>query len=94
MAAHPRYERRYDGDAMLPSVDVPIPYGPGKVTRLRELLGPDRVILASFGDNAFDVALLATASLGVAVRPKARLRERANEVEGLIELAREERSGR
>ena len=90
VAARPRFE----GDVMLAQVDRPIPYAQGKVTRLRERIGPHGALYAAFGDNAFDVALLATASLGVAVRPKARLRERANEVEGLIELAREERSGR
>jgi phosphoserine phosphatase len=45
-------------------------------------------LLAAFGDNAFDVALLAEASVGVAVRPKDALRARAGEVSGLVELAR------
>ena len=38
------------------------------------------------GDNAFDVALLLQARVPVAVRPKPRLRERAAEVPGLVEL--------
>jgi phosphatidylglycerophosphatase C len=73
-------------DVMLPDVERPIPFGDGKVSRLREHIGPDRTLYAAFGDNAFDVALLASARLGVAVRPKARLRSRANEVPGLVEL--------
>jgi phosphoserine phosphatase len=85
VAARPRYE----GDVMLPEVDRPIPYGAGKVTRLDERIGPSRILFAAFGDNAFDVALLASARVGVAVRPKPRLRERAHEVPGLVELTPE-----
>jgi phosphatidylglycerophosphatase C len=77
---------RFDGDVMLPDVERPIPYGPGKVSRLLERIGTDHALLAAFGDNAFDVALLASARIGVAVRPKARLRARAHEVTGLVEL--------
>ena len=83
VAAHPRFE----GEVLLPDVHRPIPYGPGKVTRLRERIGADRVLYGAFGDNAFDVALLASARVGVAVRPKPRLRERAHEVPGVVELA-------
>jgi phosphatidylglycerophosphatase C len=82
VAALPRYE----GDQMLPEVERPIPYGAGKVIRLRELVGKDRPLYASFGDNAFDVPLLAGAVVPVAVRPKPRLRARADEVPGLVEL--------
>jgi phosphatidylglycerophosphatase C len=78
---------RYDAGRMLADVERPIPYGPGKVTRLREAIGHDRPVYASFGDNAFDVPLLASASVPVAVRPKPRLRARAAEVPGLVELA-------
>ena len=46
-------------------------------------------LYAALGDNGFDVALLASARVGIAVRPKPRLRERAAEVPGLVELARE-----
>ena len=67
----------------------PIPYGDGKVTRLRERIGSEREVYAAFGDNSFDVALLASARVRVAVRPKARLRARAHEVEGIVELAAE-----
>jgi phosphatidylglycerophosphatase C len=78
---------RYEGDRMLADVEPPIPYGPGKMTRLREAIGPHRPLYASFGDNAFDVPLLAGAGVPVAVRPKPRLRARAADVPGLVELA-------
>lgn len=80
---------KYDGEVMLPEAERPIPYGGGKVVRLRERLGPDRPLLAAFGDNAFDVDLLRSARVGVAVRPKPRLRERAGMVAGLVELKAE-----
>ena len=83
VAAQPCFE----GDAMVADVHRPIPYAAGKVTRLRERIGATRVLYAAFGDNAFDVALLASAQVRVAVRPKARLRARAGEVEGLVELS-------
>jgi phosphatidylglycerophosphatase C len=83
VAAHPLL----GGDVLLPDVDRPIPYGPGKVRRLRERIGDGRTLYAAFGDNAFDVALLASARIGVAVRPKPRLRERAHEVPEVVELA-------
>jgi phosphatidylglycerophosphatase C len=77
----------YEAEQMLPDVDRPIPYGTGKMLRLRGRIGADRPIYASFGDNGFDVALLAGASIPVAVRPKAKLRARAGEVPTLVELA-------
>jgi phosphoserine phosphatase len=81
--AVPRGSGRIQAD-----VDRPIPYGPGKVRRLHERIGSGRPLLAAFGDNAFDVALLAEATVGVAVRPKDALRARAGEVPGLVELIR------
>lgn len=79
------------GDRVEPSVVRPIPYGPGKVTRLREQLG-ERPLHAAFGDNAFDAAMLRAATIPVAIRPKARLVdlvERAPaEVPGLVVLER------
>ena len=81
VAARPRF----DGEVMLAAVERPIPYGSGKVSGLLERIG-DRPLFAAFGDNAFDVALLASARIGVAVRPKPRLRARAHEVAGLVEL--------
>ncbi len=82
LAATPRYA----GDTMLAAVDRPIPYGPGKVGAIRGQVGT-RTLYAAFGDNAFDVAMLCEAKIPVAVRPKARLRERASEVPGLVEIA-------
>jgi phosphoserine phosphatase len=83
VAAQPQFE----GETMVADVHRPIPYAAGKVTRLRERIGASRALYAAFGDNAFDVALLASAQVSVAVRPKARLRARAGEVEGLVELS-------
>jgi phosphatidylglycerophosphatase C len=77
-----------DRGVVLPSVERPIPYGPGKVTRIREKLGA-RVLYAAFGDNAFDVALLREAKVPVAIRPKPRLVDRAAEVPDLVILDRE-----
>jgi phosphatidylglycerophosphatase C len=85
VAAMPRYE---DG-RMLAEVHRPIPYAGGKVSHLRSRIGPARPLYAAFGDNAFDIALLSEASIPVAVRPKPRLRERAAEVQKLVEIARE-----
>jgi phosphoserine phosphatase len=82
VAARPRWA----GEVMLPDVERPIPFGDGKVLRLREQAGPKRTLYAAFGDNAFDVALLSSACVGVAVRPKPRLRQRSHEVVGLVEL--------
>ena len=70
------------------AIERPIPYGPGKVTHLRERLGEARVLYAAFGDNAFDVPMLRESRHPVAVRPKARLVDRAAEVPALVELER------
>ena len=71
-----------------PEVLRPIPYGPGKVVRLREKL-QIKTLYAAFGDNAFDIALLLESRVPVAIRPKPRLVERAGEVPGLVTLERE-----
>jgi phosphatidylglycerophosphatase C len=76
----------FEGERMLAAVLRPIPYGPGKVAAIRKAAGA-RTLYAAFGDNAFDVAMLREAKIPVAVRPKARLRERAAEVPGLVEIA-------
>jgi phosphoserine phosphatase len=78
---------RVSNGVVQPELERPIPYGAAKVTRLREVIGAECPVLAAFGDNAFDVAMLAEARLGVAVRPKPRLRARASEVRGLVELS-------
>jgi phosphoserine phosphatase len=82
---------RVDGEMVVTEVHRPIPYGPGKVTRLREKLGA-RPLYGAFGDNAFDVALLRESRVPVAIRPKARLVERAAEIDGLVVLERVERA--
>ncbi len=82
LAATPRFE----GARMAADVERPIPYGAGKVGAIRRAAGA-RPLYAAFGDNAFDVAMLAAANVPVAVRPKARLRARAAEVPGIVELA-------
>jgi phosphoserine phosphatase len=82
LASTPRYDA---SGVMLADVERPIPYGPGKVRRIRAKIG-DLPLLAAFGDNAFDVAMLKEARVAVAVRPKDRLRERAGEVPGIVEI--------
>ena len=57
---------------VLPDVERPICYGPGKVHGLERVL-QGRPLLAAFGDNVFDVPMLHHARFGVMVRPKARL---------------------
>jgi phosphoserine phosphatase len=68
-------------------IERPIPYGAGKVTRLREAIGPACPVVAAFGDNVFDLAMLSEAGIRVAVRPKPRLRAMVADVHGLVELA-------
>lgn len=76
---------RWQGEVMLAAVDEPIPFDDGKVKGLRALVGETR-LLAAFGDNAFDVAMLREAAVAVAVRPKPRLVARAQEVPGLLQI--------
>lgn len=82
-------ERIDESGVVLAEVDRPIPYGAGKVTRLREKLGT-RPLYAAMGDNAFDIALLSESRVPIAIRPKARLVERAAEVKGLVTLEKAE----
>jgi phosphoserine phosphatase len=74
-------------DLVLTEVIRPIPYDHGKVTCLRATLGA-RPLYAAFGDNAFDVPLLQAAKIPVMIRPKQRLRARAQEIPGVVELER------
>lgn len=76
----------YEGDITTTRVVRPIPYGTGKVRGVHSLLGAG-TLLAAFGDNAFDLAMLGEAKVPVAVRPKTRLRDRAQEVPTLVEIA-------
>ncbi len=75
-----------EGDRFATSVHRPIPYGAGKAAALRSALS-DLPLLASFGDNAFDVEMLAMAEKPVAVRPKPRLLARAASILGIRKLA-------
>jgi phosphoserine phosphatase len=79
---------RWAGSTMLADVERPIPYGAGKVDGLRAKIG-ERAVYAAFGDNVFDIPMLAHAHLAIAVRPKPKLRARAAEVPALRELARD-----
>jgi HAD superfamily phosphoserine phosphatase-like hydrolase len=76
---------RYDGERMLPDVERPIPYGAGKVSALRAAAG-DVPIVCAMGDNVFDLPMLASSRVPVAIRPKARLREKAGELLAMVEL--------
>jgi HAD superfamily phosphoserine phosphatase-like hydrolase len=78
-------EQRTIEDVVLPAVDRPIPYGPGKVARLAPILR-GRPLYAAFGDNVFDIPMLRSSRVPVAIRPKQRLSERAAEVPGLVVL--------
>lgn len=73
------------GGRMTTQLDRPVPYGKGKIIRLREAIG-NRQLVAAFGDNDFDADMLRAASVPVAVRPKARLRQVAASIPGLVEL--------
>jgi phosphoserine phosphatase len=73
---------------MLADVERPIPFGEGKRSLLRTALGP-RPLYAAFGDSAFDLPMLAEATIPVAVRPKAPLRACAHALPRLVELIRE-----
>ncbi len=75
-----------EGAEFATSVHRPIPYGAGKASALRARL-ENRRLLAAFGDNAFDVDMLKLAERPIAVRPKARLVQRAGEIRGIRELA-------
>lgn len=57
---------------VLPRMLAPVPYAEAKLSAGRELFGDARW-LAAFGDNVFDIEMLTTAELGIAVRPKPRL---------------------
>jgi phosphatidylglycerophosphatase C len=55
-----------------PRLEGAVPYADGKLTAGKALFGSARW-LAAFGDNVFDIDMLRTAELGVAVRPKPKL---------------------
>ena len=57
---------------VLPRLAAPVPYAEAKRSAGRDLFGNSRW-LAAFGDNVFDIEMLAAAELGIAVRPKPKL---------------------
>jgi phosphatidylglycerophosphatase C len=57
---------------VLPRLAAPVPYAEAKIAAGRALFGSARW-LAAFGDNVFDIEMLKTAELGIAVRPKPKL---------------------
>lgn len=65
-----------------PEMAGALPYGAAKCVAGRALLGTSHW-LAAFGDNVFDLEMLAEAELGVAVRPKPALRARLAEIPGV-----------
>lgn len=73
------------GDRIAPELAWPVPYAEAKPRALRDLVG-DATLLASFGDNVFDIELLRAARIGVAVRPKPALQLRLPELEGVFVL--------
>lgn len=71
---------------VLPRMAAPVPYAETKLSAGRSLFGDARW-LAAFGDNVFDIDMLTTAELGVAVRPKPKLASELHSL-GLRLLAR------
>jgi phosphoserine phosphatase len=74
-----------EGELILPALAAPVPYAGEKPNALQRATG-GRAVLASFGDNIFDLELLRAARLAVAVRPKPGLRARLGELNGIIVL--------
>lgn len=72
---------------VLPQLAAPVPYAETKLTAGRGLFGQARW-LAAFGDNVFDIDMLTTAEVGIAVRPKPKLKSELAAL-GLRLLARQ-----
>ena len=81
------------GGRVAPEMDGPVPYAEDKLTTGRQLFGQTRW-LAAFGDNVFDIDMLTTAELGVAVRPKPRLRDKLSGLRIKVLVAPEHASER
>lgn len=75
----------FEGERIAPRLASPVPYAEGKPVALRAL-APNHELLASFGDNVFDIEMLRSARLAVAVRPKPALRVRLPELSGIVVL--------
>ncbi len=74
-----------DGARLLAELSEPLPYGDAKAHAGRRILG-DTPWLATFGDSAFDVAMLSEAKLPVAVRPKPELLAQLPSIPGAVRL--------
>ncbi|MGZ3453488.1 MAG: HAD family hydrolase [Polyangiales bacterium] len=61
------------------------PYGEGKRQALDAALG-DRTLVVALGDNVFDIPMLKSARVALAVRPKPALTAKANDAPGLLRL--------
>ena len=61
------------GGLIAAELAAPVPYAEAKLSAAKALFGSARW-LATFGDNVFDIEMLQAAELGVAVRPKPKLR--------------------
>jgi phosphoserine phosphatase len=75
----------FEAERIAARLAAPVPYAEVKPIALRAL-APNAELVASFGDNVFDIELLRLARLGVAVRPKPALRVRLPEVPGVVVL--------
>lgn len=64
---------------VLPRMEGEVPYAEAKLSAGRAMFGDARW-LAAFGDNVFDIEMLTTAEVGIAVRPKPRLEQRLPEL--------------
>ncbi len=69
-----------------PELAYPLPYAGSKLLALRTIAA-DLPVLAAFGDNVFDLEMLAAAIVPVAVRPKPRLSDRLSELAECFLLA-------
>lgn len=74
-----------EAGALAPRLAAPVPYAEDKPRALRAL-HPEATLLAAFGDNVFDLALLQEARVPVAVRPKPALAERLERLPGVFTL--------
>jgi phosphoserine phosphatase len=74
-----------DGGRILPRLAAAVPYAEDKPGALRAA-APNRELLASFGDNVFDMELLRASKIAVAVRPKPALRSRLHTLPGVLIL--------
>lgn len=70
-----------------PRLAAPVPYAEAKLSAGRGLFGDARW-LAAFGDNIFDIDMLTTAEVGIAVRPKPKLTAKLSAL-GIRLLARQ-----